>query len=105
MRLKIAVSAVRFRPWPPPSARLLWYKQAVVYIFERLDEALQIETRYAQASKTFEIIWRRTDGTTTRESFKGETSFRSRLDEIRAELERDAWQTAGPHLLAEGWKI
>jgi hypothetical protein len=78
----------------------------VIYLFEKETEALRLETRYTTASKTYEIIWRRADGTTTKESFKGETSFRSRLHEIQVELEDEAWRTVGPpHLLADGWKI
>ena len=77
----------------------------MVYIFERKHENIQIEIRYNKVSQSFQIICRFADGTTTQESFSGEASFRSRLDEIRTELERDAWQTAGPHLLSEGWKL
>ena len=78
----------------------------MVYLFERESEALRIETRYTKLSKTYEIIWRRADGTTTQESFSGETSFRSRLDEIYASLEEDEWRTVGPpHLLTDGWRI
>jgi hypothetical protein len=75
-------------------------------MFEKESESLRIETRYVSSSKTYEIIWRRADGTTTQESFKGETSFRTRLDEIYTELEEQEWQTLGPpNLLADGWKI
>jgi hypothetical protein len=78
----------------------------VIYLFERHSEALRIETRYAKESKTYQIIWRRADGTTTQESFSGETSFRSRLDEIYTELEHEDWRTVGPpHLLTDGWRI
>lgn len=77
----------------------------MVYIFERESDVIQVETRYITASKTFQIICRLVDGTTTQENFGGEASFRSRLDEIRTGLEKDAWHAAGPHLLAEGWKI
>ena len=77
----------------------------MVYIFERDNEIAEVETRYINASKTFQIICRLADGTTTQESFSGEASFRSRLDEIRAALERDAWHSGQPQLLAEGWKI
>ena len=42
----------------------------------------------------------------TQESFKGETSFRSRLDEIYSELEQDDWRTVGPpQLQRDGWRI
>jgi hypothetical protein len=78
----------------------------VIYIFERETEALRIETRYSKDSLLYEIIWRRADGTTTRETFAGETSFRSRLDEIYGQLEDEEWRHIGPpQLLAGGWKI
>ena len=78
----------------------------MIYLFERESEALRIETRYTKESKTYDIIWRRADGTTTKESFSGETSFRSRLDEIYTVLEQEHWHTVGPpHLLAGGWRI
>ena len=78
----------------------------MIYIFERDTESLRLETRYSSDSKTYEIIWRRADGTTTKESFTGETSFRTRLDEIYSDLEHEMWRTVGPpHLLADGWKI
>ena len=81
-------------------------RKPVIYIFERDSESLRLETRYSTDSKTYEIIWRRADGTTTRESFTGETSFRTRLDEIYSDLEEEMWRTVGPpHLLADGWKI
>ena len=77
----------------------------MVYIFKRETEVIRLETRYINDSKTFQIICRLADGTMTQESFGGEASFRSRLDEIRTALEKDAWHSAGPHLLADGWKI
>lgn len=78
----------------------------MVYLFERESEAIRIETRYARESKTYEIIWRKADGTSTQETFSGETSFRSRLDEIYTELERDDWRTVGPpQLQRDGWRL
>ena len=77
----------------------------MIYIFEKESEgSLRLETRYAKDSKSYEIIWRRADGTTTKETFNGETSFRARLHEIQ--IEDEEWRTVGPpHLLADGWKI
>ena len=64
------------------------------------------QTHYNRASQTYEIIWRRADGTSTREGFKGETSFRSRLDEIYSELEQENWRTIRPpQLQRDGWRI
>lgn len=78
----------------------------MVYLFERESEAIRIETRYTRESKTYEIIWRKSDGTSTQETFSGETSFRSRLDEIYQQLERDDWKTVGPpQLQRDGWRI
>jgi len=78
----------------------------MVYLFERESEAIRIETRYNRPANTYEIIWRRADGTSTKESFRGETSFRSRLDEIYSELEQEKWHTLGPpQLQRDGWRI
>lgn len=106
--LNLGGGFVNFKDEQPAGATLVLtidLHPRMVYIFERQNEVIQVETRYANESKTFQIICRLADGTTTQESFGGEASFRSRLDEIRTGLERDAWHTAGPHLLAEGWKI
>jgi len=78
----------------------------MVYLFERESEAMRIETRYTRDSQTYQIIWRKADGTVTQESFAGETSFRSRLDEIYSLLEEDNWNTVGPpQLQRDGWRI
>lgn len=78
----------------------------MIYIFERASENLRLETRYSREAQLYEIIWRRDDGTTTRETFAGETSFRTRLDEIYGQLEEQDWRHIGPpQLLAGGWKI
>jgi hypothetical protein len=78
----------------------------MVYLFERENESMRLETRYARDSQTYEIIWNRVDGTTTRESFNGETTFRSRLDEIYSQLEQEDWRTVGPpQLQRDGWRI
>ena len=77
----------------------------MVYIFERKTENMQVEVRYINSSRTFQIVCRLADGTTTQESFRGEASFRLRLGEIQKEFERNAWETAGPHLLTDGWKL
>ena len=78
----------------------------MVYLFERDSEAMRIETRYARESGIYEIIWRKADGTVTQESFAGETSFRSRLDEIYTLLEDENWSTVGPpQLQRDGWRI
>jgi hypothetical protein len=58
------------------------------------------------AAGTFELIWHRVDGTTTQESFNGETTFRSQLDEIYSQLANDDWRTVGPpQLQHNGWRI
>ena len=78
---------------------------SVVYLFERNSEVLQIEIRYSKSAQAFQITGRRSDGTTTQESFTSEAAFGSRLDEIRAQLAKEAWQTTGPSLLTDGSSI
>jgi hypothetical protein len=65
---------------------------------------MQVEVRRS-SSESFQIVCRWPDGKTTQETFVGEASFRSRLDEIRTQLEQDAWHTAGPRLVADRWTI
>ena len=78
----------------------------MVYLFERQDESLHIEARFSEESRLYEIIWRPADGKVTRETFSGEVRFRERLDEIKSQLEQEAWHHSGPpELLAGGWKL
>lgn len=78
----------------------------MVYLFERESESLRLETRFINDLNLYEIIWRRADGIMTRETFNGETSFRSRVAAIQAELEEKDWRHFGPpQLLSDGWKI
>ena len=35
----------------------------MVYLFERESESMRIETRFKRESRTYEIIWRKDDGT------------------------------------------
>jgi hypothetical protein len=77
----------------------------MIYIFEREQESIHIECSYSHATQTYQIVCRFADGTTSRETFDGELAFRSRLDEIRTELELQAWRSAAPHLLSGAWKV
>jgi hypothetical protein len=78
---------------------------SVVYLFERENEQLSVETRLS-TDGIYELTWRRPDGTTQRETFAGEMSLRARLYELHLQLENDHWHPLGPpELLAGGWKI
>ena len=75
----------------------------MVYLFERKDEVMRIEVRFSEPSQTYQLICWFPNGTSTQESFSGEASFRTRLDEIRAQLEGEQWETSGPDLLSDRW--
>ena len=77
----------------------------MVWLFERGRETLELATHYSKATDTYDIISRRADGTATKESFRGEMTFRARLAEIQMELDSESWKTDGPRLVADSWKI
>jgi hypothetical protein len=78
----------------------------VIYIFERDSESLRLETRYWPIQRPTRSSGGAPMVRCSARTSRGETSFRTRLDEIYTELEEDDWRTVGPpHLLQDGWKI
>ena len=75
-------------------------RSSIVFTFDRKSEVVQIEGRHT--TEGFEIVRRFADGTNAHETFSVESEFRSRLDELRSELQRGGWQTAGPTLRTDG---
>ena len=77
----------------------------MIWLYERGQEVLRIETRFDNASNEFELIWHRPDGTTDRERFATEAAFRSRLESVEAALKTEHWNSNGsPQILPAGWK-
>ncbi|MEO8678923.1 MAG: hypothetical protein ABI665_07750 [Vicinamibacterales bacterium] len=77
----------------------------MIWLYERDSEVLRIETRYDNASGSYELIWHRQDGTQTVEQFSSEASYRVRLEAVERVLQTDRWMSSGPpHILKDGWR-
>lgn len=78
----------------------------MIWMYERGEEVLRLETRYDKASASYELIWHRPDGTHTVEQFLSETAYRVRLDAVERHLKTDKWMSSGPpQILKDGWRM
>ena len=72
----------------------------MIWLFERGQEALRIETRYDKDAGQYvaTIYW--PDGRSESERFPSEASFRARLGALERQLDAEHWQQiGGPKLL------
>lgn len=78
----------------------------MIWLYERGDATMKIETRFESASRTYELIWHEADGSVRLESFESESEFRTRLKSIAAALESQQWRQSGPPTIdPDGWRI
>lgn len=78
----------------------------MIWLYQRGDAIMKIETRFDEASQTFELVWHEADGSVRRENFETELEFRDRLTAIAAALDVQQWRQAGPPTLdPDGWRI
>jgi hypothetical protein len=78
----------------------------MIWIYQRNDEVLQLETRFDNATGEYVLIQHRPAGTQETERFLTEEEFRARLEKLSASLEEAKWNAKGPPLfLNDGWKI
>ena len=78
----------------------------MVWLFERGDESLRLETRYERATADYVLIMHQPDGSEQVERFKDQTSFRTRLDALENQLRAELWGVVGsPVFLRDGWKV
>ena len=78
----------------------------MLWMFERNDESLRLETRYDNTTLEFVLIMRLPDGKQQIERFKDALTFRNRLEALQAQLESEQWTAVGsPVMLRDGWKI
>ena len=78
----------------------------MIWLYQRNDEVLQLETRFDNATGEFVLIQHRPDGAQDTERFLTEDDFRVRLTTLSAILEEERWNRNGPPLiLNDGWKI
>jgi hypothetical protein len=78
----------------------------MIWLYQREDEVLQLETRFDNATNEFVLIQNQPDGTQVTERFRTEDEFRARLAALSAALTEQQWLQKGPPiLLNDGWKI
>ena len=76
----------------------------MIWLFERDDQSLRLETRYDTDTAEFLLITHRQDGQQI-ERFADVMSFRRRLEVLERELEAERWTQRGPTFLHDGWKV
>jgi len=78
----------------------------MIWLYQRDDEALRLETRFDKASGEFVLIQHRAGDTQVTERFNSEDDFRTRLTALSATLDEERWHRNGPPLLLnDGWKL
>jgi hypothetical protein len=77
----------------------------MLWIFERSNQTMQIETRFDNATKEYLLIIRPLDGAEQVERFSAGPSFQARLDELEHQLQAEHWQSHSVTALREGWKL
>ena len=98
----------------PPLA-LAWYLHVygqfnqgngvMIWLYERGDQVLKIETRFDKDSLKYELVWHDPDGSVRRESFETEEAFRVRLENAEATLRKQEWFSSGPPRIdIDGWR-
>jgi hypothetical protein len=78
----------------------------MIWLFERGQEVLRIETRVDSATGDFvaTVLW--ADGQSKEERFRGEDAFRARLLALERQLADEHWtQIGGPTVLTEAWHL
>jgi hypothetical protein len=77
----------------------------MVWLFERDDQAIRVETSYDRTAAEYLLIQEQQDGSQRVERFRDEVTFRTRLEELERQLDSDHWARTGPFLLRDGWKL
>jgi hypothetical protein len=77
----------------------------MLWIYQRGPETLRVETRFDNDTNEYVVIVYREDGTQQAERFKEPASFRTRLEMLEKQLDRERWHSDGVRLLDDGWKI
>jgi hypothetical protein len=78
----------------------------MIWLYERGDATMTIETRFSRESRAFELIWHQADGSTRLETFATEEEFRGRLKAISTALLQQQWRQSGPPTIdPDGWRL
>jgi hypothetical protein len=76
----------------------------MVWLFERDEESLKLETRYDNATREYVVVVQYPDGREETERFTDQEKYRLRLVALENHLETERWLRDGPPMiLADGW--
>jgi len=79
---------------------------SMIWIFQRGEESLRLETRYDNETTEYVLILHHPDGSHQTERFNDSVTFQTRLDSLDRRLGSENWQYVGaPVLLRHGWKV
>jgi hypothetical protein len=77
----------------------------MLWIYERNNQAMQVETRFDSVHKEYVLIIRALDGTEQIERFPDAPSFQSRIISLERQLEAEHWETHSAVALHDGWTL
>ena len=78
----------------------------MIWLFERAEETLEVETHYEAATGEYLLTVKRPDGSQQTERFLHVATFRDRLERLETMLDREKWVPNGaPSPLHDGWKL
>ena len=78
----------------------------MIWMYERGDATMTIETRYNRESEAYELIWHEADSSKRVETFSSESEFRDRLAAVNTALQEQRWRQAGPPSFdPDGWRV
>jgi len=76
----------------------------VIWFYRRDRAALQVETRFDNATNEYVVIVRPSDGGEESHRFLNRTVFRAWLLQLEERLEQERWESDGaPHIIPDGW--
>jgi hypothetical protein len=77
----------------------------MLWIYERNNQKLHVETRFDGANKEYLLIIRALDGTEQVERFPDAPSFQARIGSLERQLEAEHWETHSTVAMHDGWKV
>jgi hypothetical protein len=77
----------------------------MIWLFERGDEVLRLETRVDNASGEYVLVSTWSDSATRIERFRDHGEYQARILALEAQLAADRWMQVGsPQILSDGWR-
>lgn len=77
----------------------------MLWIYERSNQTLHVETRFDEINKEYLLILRPLDGTEQVERFPDSASFQVRLSNLEQQLEAEHWETQSAVAMHDGWNL